>query len=113
VAAEAFASSFERSWQDPASTSWKLQGVPASYIYFVRSGSAGPIKIGRAQSPTLRVSRLQTANHEPLELLAVMPGGSQVEAALHRYLADDCRLGEWYNPSKRVLALVEEVRVGS
>src|SRR3990167_8941455 len=41
-------------------------------IYFIQSGGAGPLKIGRSDDPEARLAALQTAHHEKLYLVAAV-----------------------------------------
>src|ERR1035437_7766886 len=55
------------------------QPKPEQWVYFIQAGSEGPIKIGIADSPALRLRELQTGNHLPLTLLKAVPGGKDLE----------------------------------
>jgi len=52
------------------------------YLYCIRQGPKGPLKIGWAEDPKTRMAVLQTANPVPLTLLACKPGSRSEEAAL-------------------------------
>jgi hypothetical protein len=86
-----------------------IAGAAHSFVYFVQAGESGPIKIGRAQSPTFRLPNLQVGNHERLRLLAVVPGGPIMEAALHRYFGKGRLGGEWFKPTPRLVRLIAEI----
>lgn len=76
-------------------------------VYFI-GNSNGQVKIGYSKDPPSRISTLQTASPHPLKLLAVRPGGLDVETGLHRKFAD-CRLeGEWFQLTRE---LQIEIRV--
>ncbi len=79
----------------------------SSFVYFVRAGSSGAIKIGRASDVGARLASLQTASAEPLELLAVVVGGCEVERALHRQFSSARIRGEWFRPAAE---LMEHIR---
>jgi hypothetical protein len=72
------------------------------YVYVVQWGDAGPVKIGQAIDPRLRLAELQCANWNELRLVAVVPfvkeGMAQIiEPAAHA-LAGEYRLrGEWFD----------------
>lgn len=74
------------------------------YVYFVRSGTHGPIKIGRAVDPHERLRQLQTGSPVELRLLGTIPGGVDLEAALHDLLGDSRLRGEWFRPTVAVRA---------
>lgn len=78
----------------------------ATFVYFVRSGVRGPIKIGKAADPHARLKTLQTASPAPLSMLGFIRGGEPVERSLHDYLSADRLLGEWFHPSERVVSTV-------
>lgn len=77
----------------------------AGRIYFVRSGSRGPVKIGWTSGPVeLRVAELQCGNPETLRVCHVIEDMAKSdEAALHRRFASLRIRGEWFDPA--VLAL--------
>lgn len=81
-----------------------------SHVYFIRAGDDGPIKIGRAVYPRRRMSELQVSHHETLTILAIMPGGEDVEASLHRQFASLSLRGEWFRADAVLLAFIEEAR---
>ena len=71
-------------------------------IYFIRSGNC--VKIGVSEQPWQRLADLQTAHHERLEMLAIMPGSYEEERQLHRRFSEyhqlrDCLL--YTSPSPR------------
>src|ERR1035437_9781756 len=72
------------------------QPKPEQWVYFIQAGSEGPIKIGIADSPALRLRELQTGNHLPLTLLKAVPGGKDLETELHRELAAYRLCREWF-----------------
>ena len=68
-------------------------------VYFVRQGSTGPIKIGRAVELRRRIGQLQTGNPVSLELLGWLTTGNDTttEQALHKHYADSRERGEWFS----------------
>lgn len=79
-------------------------------IYFIQSGSDGPIKIGRAFRVERRVKELQTAHHEDLSVIQFLPGGSELENKIHKDLARFRLKGEWFEPAPEVLEYIREVK---
>lgn len=74
-------------------------------LYFVQSGSDGPIKIGWTRSPLqVRLCNLQEGNPVTLHLRATRPGGPTEERRLHERFAADRIRGEWFRPSAALLA---------
>jgi hypothetical protein len=79
------------------------------YIYFIQSGEGGPIKIGRTRyDPIRRLKGMQTGSHETLHLRRVIPSpGEHGEKAIHALFATARIRGEWFWPTKEVLAFIE------
>lgn len=82
---------------------------PKSWVYFIRRGERGPIKIGWSKSPVGRLAQLQTGQEVKLVLLATAPGGSQEEAALHDRFAATRMVGEWFRPTPWLCGYVRKV----
>lgn len=80
-----------------------LTNREGTFIYVLRRGDAGPVKIGVSKSPEARLAKLQTACAEPLALLRVLPGGQEREAALHARFAHLRLEGEWFRPDEDLL----------
>lgn len=83
---------------------------PRSWVYFIRRGETGPIKIGWSRSPVSRMAQLQTGQEVQLHLLAMAPGGSAEEGALHRRFGAFRLTGEWFSASPVLEAYVRAVR---
>jgi len=77
-------------------------------IYFIRSGQY--VKIGVSARPWDRLAEFQTANPEPLEMLAVGPGDFGFEAELHKLFGEHRGVGEWFRDSDRIRAVVAFMR---
>lgn len=78
-----------------------------SWVYFVRVGEDGPIKIGSSVEPAARISSLQTGMPDKLFLLGVCPGGRAKERELHALFADFRRRGEWFAPAGEILDYIK------
>lgn len=84
--------------------------LPGNYwIYFIRAGDDGPIKIGRSNGPLRsRIRALQTANAHKLKVLAAIQADLMLDHSLeewiHEALSDHRMQGEWFTPCQRVLA---------
>ncbi len=85
-----------------------LRGV--SLVYIV--GTRAAVKIGRTTDIASRMVRFQTANLERLQLLAIMPGGAELEAELHKRFADARINGEWFKRTPEIRALIRDNPVG-
>lgn len=74
-------------------------------VYFIQSGTDGPVKIGIAENPRARMRHMQTGCPDRLRLLHAAPGGPEREAELHAWLAPHHLRGEWFKPVDQVLGL--------
>ncbi|MFF8960820.1 GIY-YIG nuclease family protein [Streptomyces sp. NPDC014894] len=77
-------------------------GIPAvpgvvSSVYVVGAEGLASVKIGTSASPQQRVSQLQTGLPVTLSILAVFPGGTRLERALHEYFSAYRTRGEWFD----------------
>jgi hypothetical protein len=77
---------------------------PRQYLYFIRA-ETGHIKIGISNSPTARLSALQTSSPVPLELLGLLccVDARAAEARLHSHFAHLRVQGEWFTPGGDLL----------
>ena len=75
-------------------------------IYFVQVGTSGPIKIGFAADPAMRLAALQTAHYEALRLLLALDGDPPHENLLHKKFSFLRLRGEWYRPARELLAFI-------
>jgi excisionase family DNA binding protein len=79
-------------------------------VYFIRSGMAGPIKIGHAKALRARIHALSTAHHDQLFLLATLAGGAVQERRLHEKFSHLRIRGEWFTPAEDLLRFIETIR---
>jgi hypothetical protein len=77
-----------------------------SWIYFVRS--FGQVKIGHAKNPAARVRTMQIGSRHPLRLVAMIPGGQEKEAELHKRFAKDRAAGEWFRITDELTQFIAE-----
>ena len=77
-------------------------------LYFIRSGQY--VKIGVSARPWARLAEFQTANPEPLEMLAIGPGDFGFESELHRLFGEHRGAGEWFHDNERIRAVVAFMR---
>ena len=81
-----------------------------TYVYFIRSGDTGPIKIGFTANVDSRMKALQTGTYHQLHLLTVVPAPVSLEKLYHEFM-DNFRIrGEWFE-GKRVESLAKRVRL--
>lgn len=67
---------------------------------YVMQASSGRIKIGRSMDAKRRRHDLESASGQKIALLAVLPGRSSEENAIHRQLASHRGIGEWFQCTK-------------
>lgn len=75
---------------------WTDRLVSPTFIYFLQSGSDGPVKIGLSSRPGRRAPELQTGNPRELLLRHVVPGDRSVEKQLHNRFEPARIRGEWF-----------------
>ena len=78
------------------------------YLYFIRQGSDGPIKIGKSWNPGGRLRELQVGSPQELHLMLAVKVFDEREA--HAEVEDDRIRGEWFYPTKRVFRLMRRLR---
>jgi hypothetical protein len=83
--------------------------VATSYVYFIREGSDGLVKIGYSKRVHTRIRALSTQAGRQMRLLAAMPGGKAEERELHQRFADARAMGEWFRPVAELLAEIEKI----
>jgi hypothetical protein len=88
----------------------RARPVAPTFVYFIRAGAAGPIKIGYSATPVDRLSTLQTATHEALTLLAHVAGDVDDERRLHDRFAHLRQRGEWFRAEQDLLDLIAQVQ---
>lgn len=71
-------------------------GSSPSCVYFIESGSDGPIKVGHACNVQARPRELQVGNPNQLRLLGTLPGGRELERWFHETFAHARVRGEWF-----------------
>ena len=79
-------------------------------IYVAQAGGKdGPVKIGRAKNPRLRVAGMRTGCPTDLRLLTFAEWHDTNEMLIHWYLRDSRTRGEWFAPTKRVEAVCHRI----
>ena len=79
-----------------------------SYVYFIRLGDDGPIKIGYTKNIKRRLITIQVDNPLLVRLIAVMVGGRKEEYQLHRIYSKYRLYGEWFEPSSELLGFISQ-----
>lgn len=78
------------------------------WIYFARVG--GFVKIGVTKNVESRMKALQTMNAAPAEFIGKIKGSPTLEGLLHSYLRGSKVKGEWFEYSKRIPEIIEELK---
>ena len=87
-------------------------GAPITYIYIVRRGEDGPVKIGRTKDIKKRISALQISSPDKLRVVAQFPAPEWVEDRLHSVLTSHRLSGEWFAWCAEIELLVSLIREG-
>ena len=77
------------------------------YVYFVRAGYFGPVKIGFTINFKKRLPHLQTGCPEILRPMVVIKTNRKTEEAYHNMFRDDNIHGEWFHPTERILKEID------
>ena len=86
----------------------EVRSAPVGFVYFIRDGRSGPIKIGYAKDPERRLARLQTSSPKALYLLGAARAELEVERQLHAEFAADRVRGEWFRTSAALREVIRE-----
>lgn len=83
----------------------------SGWIYFVRvTEHTKPIKIGRADSLSQRLSNLQAGMPWEIEMLLAVVDHGGYEKALHRHFEHLWMRGEWFRAGDSILDLIADLR---
>lgn len=81
------------------------------FVYFVQEEDGGPVKIGQAQNPLVRLTELQTGNPRRLTIRALVVAAVGTERSLHLLWGSTARIrGEWFGDGHedRILELARQ-----
>lgn len=80
-------------------------------VYFIRPvGMDGPVKIGCSDSPDGRRRSLEQWSPFPLEIVANIEGGFELERRLHWHLHETRMHGEWFRASEELTAIIDAIQ---
>ncbi|MGW2048606.1 GIY-YIG nuclease family protein [Streptomyces sp. NPDC001858] len=82
--------------------------MTAELVYVLGTPGSNTVKIGRTTNLTKRVADIQRMSPVPLAVLWSHPGGSELEAKLHRHFADRRCHGEWFAFDSDPIPLVQQ-----
>lgn len=74
-------------------------------VYFIRAGTDGLVKIGRARDVNKRLLALGTMAPVKLDLIRTIEGGLQQEMKMHAHYNDIRRHGEWFEFCESMLVI--------
>jgi hypothetical protein len=78
------AATWEIKWQQTAPIFEAARAIESPcFVYFIGEEDDGPIKIGTAKDPVLRLRDLQTGNPRRLQIEYVLVGDARLEQLLH------------------------------
>ena len=77
-------------------------------VYFAVGRVTGLIKVGHSRNTERRLKGLRSSS-EGVGLLATMPGGKELESALHRCFKRSWCRGEWYNPTQELMRFISGI----
>lgn len=82
-----------------------------SQVYFLHAPSVNLIKIGRSSDPERRFAEVRLISPVSLDVVGVIDGGSDVEAALHQKFSHLRSHGEWFHATADLMrfAVVESL----
>lgn len=75
-------------------------------VYFILRPASSIIKVGVSVNPARRLAALRTASGDALIMLGHVSGGCQIEAMIHRLLANFRFHGEWFHDCDAVRLLI-------
>lgn len=104
--AEIIESLFDPAGKEPAPPPDPVFNRIESAVYFV--AVRGFIKIGWTTDWKSRVSSLQVANPEPIEILLVIGRPQIFEKTMHREFAEHRAHGEWFKDHEDIRAYIED-----
>lgn len=79
-----------------------------SQVYFLHAPSVSRLKIGRSIDIERRLSELRLLSPVALHLIGAIPGGSTLEAVLHKRFTHIRLHGEWFDASDDLLSFAHE-----
>lgn len=83
-------------------------------VYFIRPvGAEGPVKIGFSQMPQTRLAVFQLWSPVLLEVVAVLPGGKELERRFHTRFRDQHSHCEWFHAGPELTAMIDQINAGA
>lgn len=83
-------------------------------VYFIRPiGMESPVKVGSSVSPDGRRETLETWSPFPLEVIAEIEGGYEIERRFHALFRDTYQRREWFDWSPLIAETVTAINTGT
>lgn len=83
-------------------------------VYFIRAiGMQGPIKIGCSFSPTGRRKALEAWSPLPLEIIAEIEGGHDIERRFHQRFLASHKAYEWFHWTQELQDTIDAISAGT
>jgi len=80
-------------------------------LYFIQCGNDGPIKIGISSNTDKRLFELEPFSPYELRILKIVKNGGQgLERKLHKKFADLRLKNEWFEPDKKLLEYIKNLK---
>lgn len=79
------------------------KNVKVDDLYLIFDKESDKLKIGRSKNPYKRLSQLQTANGNSLEILYIKKGLGFMEEDIHLMFSDIREKGEWFKNDSRII----------
>lgn len=86
-----------------------MNGNQIGFIYFILSPDCEAVKIGFASDPEARLRHLNTAHHEALDFLILLPGTRQDEAYLHTLFQAKRLNREWFRHDHEMCGFIDDL----
>lgn len=96
----------DEDWYDPMQMR-VFEGRRIGWVYIIRAGEDGPIKIGWSRTPARRLIDLQGAHSETLWIMGLIPGSMEYEKELHKRFAKMRLRGEWFRADRTLPHLLQ------
>jgi hypothetical protein len=76
-------------------------------IYFIQAEKGGLVKVGYTEDLYKRFRIIQAHSPLKMRIIGKIKGSKATEEEIHSKFARDRKHGEWFEPSKRLMKLIE------
>jgi hypothetical protein len=81
-----------------------------TFIYAILNSTNNTVKVGYSKNPRKRLTELQVATADPLELLFTFLGAFELEQQIHQQLTEYRLSGEWFLNCPQVFSVLNMYR---